>query len=223
MQESQASHRNVELDAIIKSLQTKKAYIDLKEHFFKKLVDSKIPLSEWMTQIPHVAVSTQTEYKLKQLIHDISSTIIQPEPIKYDAIESINQARQIWTEFLVQNLIHISNKLLERLANADKKDPKNQKEGPDDRDNLFIFDHKNLYAACVSCGLFRSKRSLNNPADLKLSERCSFEPISISELKKAYTEVLHGSGNLSGDEDEDENLIMDREKEAELLMQKVSE
>ena len=216
MQESQASRINIEQDAIFKALQAKKGYITLKEQLFQKLQESQVPLGDWPAQIARLSQNSHIESKLKQLIYDISQTIIKPEPIKYDANETINQARQAWTEFLIQNLIQLSNKLLEQLDHADPK-----KEVKEEKNPLRFYDSKNLYAACVSSCLLRAKRSLTNQADLKLPKRCAFDPVSIDEIKKTYAETLYDEDNLMNDEEDDEALIDEREIEAEALIQKV--
>jgi len=220
MQESQASRINAdaELDAIYKNLQAKKSYLNLKEQLFQRLIESKISKSEWVTQLPRLAASSQIENKLKQVIYDISNSIIKPDPIRYDTLDSINQARQFWTEFLVQNLIKVSNKLLERLSNPDTN-RKNEEE----HENLSIFDHRNLYAACTSTCFLRSKRSLSNPGDVKVAERITFDPVPMDQLKETYAELLYDDNNLIGDDLDEESLIIEREKEAETLLQKVKE
>lgn len=217
MQESQASHVNVEFDAVYKALQSKKAYSALHDELFKRMLESKTPTKDWTLLLPQIAAASRIEPKLKNLIAEVSNSIIKPDPIKYDAIEPINQARTVWTEFLVQNLIRVSNKLLEKLSNPEpKKDP--QHLGP----NLSIYDHKNMYAACASTCLLRSKRLFTNAADLKLSDRVSFDPVPMDQLKQTYAEVLFNDANLIGDEEDEEALVIEREKEAENLIHKVS-
>jgi len=221
MQESQASqasriNADVELEAIYKNLQAKKSYMSLKEQLFQRLLDSKVPKAEWVTQIPRLAASSQIESKLKQVIYDISNTIIKPDPIRYDTVDTINQARQFWTEFLVQNLIKVSNKLLERLSNPDTN-----RKSQEEHENLSIFNHRNLYAVCSSTCILRGKRSLSNPGDVKMAERITFDPIPMDQLKEMYEELLFDDNNLIGDDMDEESLIIEREKEAENLIQKV--
>jgi len=216
MQESQASHVNVEFDAVCKALQARKAYSTLHDDLFQRMLESKTHTKDWTQLLPQIAAATKIESKLKHLINDVSNTIIKPDPIKYDSIEPINQARTVWTEFLVQNLIKVSNKLLERLSHPESKKDPQQHLAP----NLFIYDHKNIYAACASTCLLRSKRLFTNAADLKLSDRVSFDPVPIDQLKQTYAEILYDDTNLIGDEEDEESLVIEREKEAEALLHK---
>ena len=214
----QDSHNNLEFEAILKSLQSKNIYWELKNQLFQKLLHSDIPVAEWNKEINNIASACRIDTKLKQLIFDLSKTMIKHDPIKTDNVPVINEARNTWSEFLVKNLINISNKILHQMSepNHHKREENERKE------RLYIYDSRSLRNACASICFLKSKPKENEPGylNIPISNKYRFENIDIFELKNIFYELGPKEKNLISFEDDDPDHISEREAMAEVLLNK---
>jgi hypothetical protein len=183
---------------------------------FQKLSASDYPSSSWPDQISSVSTSNRIDTKLKQLIFDISKTIIKHDPIKFDDIPLINEARTNWTEYLIKRLIAVSNKL---ITNFNEQHPKKE-ESDKPKPVPFIYDWKELKSACASiCNLRGRGKEVETIRSHNLSKH-TFESIDIFELKKTFSDIAPENENLIGNEEDDIELVEEREGLADILFNK---
>lgn len=104
--------------------------------------------------------------------------MIKHDPIKEDASPSINAARQAWTEFLVKNLINVSNKIINlQVENQNKKEEERKPI------SFTIYDWKNFKNACCSISYFRSKGKEKEAGYINTQVKYKFDPIQIKDLR----------------------------------------
>ena len=112
--ESQDLTKNI--DFIHKTMQSSRIYWNLKNILFEQLKDSKRDSSQWGKDLVDIAIKNRVEEKLKNLINDVCKRNIKPLPIRLDRNEYINKARTYWAEFVMQNLIQVSNKIIQNIT-----------------------------------------------------------------------------------------------------------
>ena len=219
---------NNSVDVIHNKLQSIREYNDLKEQMFQKLIASRIPPEEWNHRISELAFTSQVDERLKQFILQVCRQTIKKEPIRDDTQENINKARQAWTEYLIKNVITLSNQIIAQLnqrkpPNKDGDDRRaERKENEDDdeeeKDVPYIFNSFQFLRALMA--VEPSRNSLNDQSTpYRTLIKCSFTVFTIEEYRKKFTDLSPKLKSL-GTDSETTEFIIEREKTADTLMKK---
>ena len=204
-------------------------YNDLKEQMFQKLISSRIPPEEWHMRMSELAFTNQVDERLKQFILQVCRQTIKKEPIRDDTQENINKARQAWTEYLIKNIITLSNQIISQMnqrkpANKDNDNERRQEYREDldeeevEKEVPCIFTSYQFLRALVSIETAKTGYHDQSPT-YRAMIKCSFPTLAIEEYRKKFTDLSPKLKSLGSDNDSAE-FILEREKTASTLMKK---
>ena len=198
-------------------------YLELKEDMYKKFSSSKLPLSKRKDILPEKASNTKNEQRLRLLVMQLCRASFKSEPIKVDKNAKINQARQEWTEIMLQQLIAHSNTAIDQMNSKATKSNKSEEKLLLQQEESQKLEEKAIWD-CTQflqfiCNVDNTASSLTSFQSYnKISTNSVFETGSIVEYKALFGEAVNSNLAMLGESQDDLDLVVEKEKMADQLL-----